>query len=100
LAENPAGNVFVLMTIKQAIKRKIVPTKILTDPKMIILGVVLGILVGYVFKSVGAWLAPDGVFLQAVSDHVPGIVGQSASTPGEQKKFPHRDIRDTTAMTG
>jgi proton glutamate symport protein len=44
-----------------AINRKIVPTKILTDPKIIILGVVAGMLTGYFFKPVGAALAPYGI---------------------------------------
>ena len=49
------------MTIKQAIKHKIVPTKLLTDPKMIIIGVVAGILVGYLWKPMGVALSPYGV---------------------------------------
>jgi proton glutamate symport protein len=47
-------------------KRKIIPTKILTDPKIIILGVVAGILTGYFFKSLGAGLAPYGIIYVAL----------------------------------
>jgi proton glutamate symport protein len=44
-----------------ALKRKIVPTKLLTDPKSIILGVVAGILLGYLFKPLGVAVAPYGI---------------------------------------
>jgi proton glutamate symport protein len=49
-----------------AIKRKIVPTKILTDPMIIILGVVAGILTGYFFKPIGAAVAPYGIIYVAL----------------------------------
>jgi proton glutamate symport protein len=49
------------MALKMALKRKIVPTKILTDPKIIILGVVAGILLGYFFKPLGVAVAPYGI---------------------------------------
>jgi proton glutamate symport protein len=54
------------MTIKQAIKHKIVPTKLLTSPKMIIIGVVAGILVGYLWKPMGVTLSPYGVIYMSL----------------------------------
>ncbi|MEJ2671417.1 MAG: cation:dicarboxylase symporter family transporter [Deltaproteobacteria bacterium] len=46
--------------------RKMVSSKILTDPKIIILGVVAGMLVGYFFKPVGAAVFPYGVIYVAL----------------------------------
>lgn len=47
-------------------RRKIVSTEILTDPKMIVLGVVAGILLGYFFKPLGVAVAPYGVIYIAL----------------------------------
>jgi proton glutamate symport protein len=54
------------LVLVMAIKRKIVPTKILTDPMIIILGVVAGILTGYFFKPIGAAVAPYGIIYVAL----------------------------------